>query len=345
MNMATEIFDRGELWRQARVLRKLGSPFVADVLEAAQRQLGHAPSTAAMIATWPGDPSAAALAMRFNAALHAIVRQGRSPCLSALYRGEHQDYDGAIATALAAEDEFIAGWMRDTPQTNEVGRAAAIAAALIVAHRRFGLPFELLEIGSSCGLNLNLAHYAYDLGGVLAGAAASPVRIAPIWRGSPPCAGSFEVVSARGIDLNPLHAGDEKTRDRLLAYVWADQPQRAERLERALALAQRHPPHIDQGDAATWLDQRLREPQPAGRCRVLFHSMVLQYLTAADRRIALALIEQAGARASGDRPFAWISFEWTPNRDEVQLWLTTWPTGGTRHLANCHAYGNWIEWR
>ncbi|NYT40118.1 DUF2332 family protein [Sphingomonas sp. R-74633] len=344
MNMMV-LSVEGELRRQARVARRLGSPFVASVLEAGHRQLGRAPRTEALIESWPRDPSASALAMRFNAALHCLARRGELEVLRGLYAREHEDYDGAIGAALAASDDFIAGWMENTPQTNEVGRAAAIGAALMAARHRFGLPFELFELGSSCGLNLNLARYGYDLGGVIAGEEHSPVQVVPLWTGPAPLPAPIEVAAARGVDLNPLDAGDLATRERLLSYVWADQPGRARRLERALDLALRHPPRIDRADAASWLAQRLEEPQTDGLCRVVFHSMVLQYLTAEDRQSVLYAIRTAGARATEARPLAWISFEWTPTRSEVHLSLTCWPSGETKRLATCHAYGNWIDWR
>lgn len=345
MNMAVHLHRQGELGRQAMVARNLGSPFVAAVLEAGERQLHRAPMTARLIAGWPQSPSAAALAMRFNAALHALARREILPVLTALYKGEHDEFDHAIGRALATQDGFIATWMRDTPQTNEVGRAAAICAALMAVQRNMGLPFELLELGSSCGLNLNLARYAYELGGLGAGVAGSPVRIAPVWRGERPVIAPFEVVAARGVDLNPLDAGDAMTRERLLAYVWADQPARARRLEQALELARRHPPLVDRGEALPWIVRQLEVPQQAGRCRTVFHSMVLQYLSDHDRRAVIGAIRAAGERATVEKPLAWISFEWTSLRDEVQLILTCWPDGERRILATCHAYGNWIDWQ
>ena len=345
MNMIATISEQGELGRQARIARDLGSPFVAAVLEAGQRQLRHAPQTAELIDNWPCDPSAAALAMRFNGALHALARRGRPPALAALYARRHDDFDGAIAAALAAGDAFIAEWMRTPPQTNEVGRAAAIAAALMTVRHALGLPFELLEIGSSGGLNLNLARYCYDLGGAAAGTLHSPVRIAPEWSGRAPPVAPLEVLEARGVDLNPLDPGDETTRERLLSFIWADQPVRARRLEQALGLARLHPPRVDRAGAVAWLGERLQALQPVGRCRVLFHSMVLQYLDEEEQAGLVEAIGRAGARATTERPFAWISFEWTPARDEVRLMLTCWPAGEPRLLATCHPYGDWIDWR
>lgn len=333
------------LSQYAEVTRTLGSPFVTAVLEAGERQLFHAPNTAALIADWTGNSAAAGLAMRFNGALHALARQEKLPLLSALYRQEHDDFDGALRSALSAEDDFVAQWMRDPPQTNEVGRSASIVAALMVARQQTGLPTELLELGSSCGLNLNLQHYSYTLGGLAAGVPDSPVRIAPQWRGASPVIEPIEVVSARGVDLKPLDPTDGATRERLLSFIWADQRERAQRLERALELAHRHRPLVERGNAVKWLARELAVPQQDGVGRTVFHSMVLQYLNEADRAAVIDMIADAGSRATPQRPLAWIGFEWTPARTEVQLRLSCWPTGTTRVLAVCHPYGEWVEWR
>ena len=102
--MTDHLATRGEFSRQADIARTLGSPFVAAVLEAGERHLGQAPRTAALIRSWPGDPSAAALAMRFNAAIHALARRGRPQRLESLYRRQHAwgdpRIDGAASIAI-----------------------------------------------------------------------------------------------------------------------------------------------------------------------------------------------------------------------------------------------------
>lgn len=345
MNMTAAAGGRMELRRQSRVARALGSPFVADILEAADRQLELAPHTAALITGWPDDPAEAALGLRLNSAMHALARRGSPPALAALFRRQHDNFDAAAAEAFQTEDRFIAEWMRNPTQTNEVARAAAISAALMVLRRETGVPAELLEIGSSCGLNLNLARYDYDLGGTRAGDPSSPVRIAPIWRGPPPEAAPLDILSARGVDIKPLDPQVAATRERLFAYVWADQHARARRLEGALEITRRFLPQVDRDDALTWLEERLTEPQISGSCRVVFHSMVLQYLKSDARYAFVDILHRAGARATHARPLAWISFEWTASRNEVQLMLTSWPGGDARLLAVSHPYGDWIEWR
>jgi hypothetical protein len=322
----------------------MGSPFIASVLEAVDRQLFKAPISAEMVANWPGDPAAAALALRFNGALHSLARRGTPLYLASLYCGEHDDFDGAIAAALSQHDRFIADWIRHPTQTNEVARAAAVMSALMAVRTERAMAFELLELGSSCGLNLNLARYAYTLGSVTVGDPLSAVRIEPHWRGPAPCVTPVSIASAQGIDLHPLNASDATHRERLLSFTWADQPGRSRRLEEALQIAVAHPPRVERGDAAVWLKKRLAEPQEAGRCRAIVHTMFLQYLNDNDRREIQAMIAAAGGRATADRPIAWIGFEWTPDRREVELRLTTWPAGQTVVLAKCHPYGDWLEW-
>jgi hypothetical protein len=333
-----------ELLRSAHISRSLGSPFVANVLEAAYSQILRAPRTAIMMADWPGDLAAAALSMRLNGALHALARRGKIAKLAALYRCEHQDFEGAIGEALAIGDDFIAEWMQHPTQTNEVGRAASLIAALMVAQTTTRCQFELLELGSSCGLNLNLGHYSYDLGGVRVGRANSSVLIAPRWEGAPPPVAPVEIVAARGTDLRPLDPSDDATRERLLSFVWADQTARAQRLERALDIARDYRPWIDRENAVDWLTERLNAPQQEGVCRVVMHSMVLQYLDEAGRRTVERAIREAGTQATEQRPLAGIAFEWTRDRSEVHLLLTCWPDGRTRHLATCHPYGDWVRW-
>lgn len=336
---------RGELSRHAIIVRGLGSSFVAAILEAGDRQLDRAPKTATLIRHWVGDASLDAVAMRFNAALHALARRGVSPSLSALYAQQHDDFDGAIGDALEAHDHAISASMRHTPQTNEVGRSGAIAAALLVARDRFGLPFDLMELGASCGLNLNLGLYGFHLGSIRTGVQDSSVQVAPSWIGDNPPPGPIEILSSRGVDLHPIKASDAQSRERLLSCVWADQPDRARRLEDALALAQIHPPQVDQGDAGPWLAEQLASPGQDGVCRVVYHSMFMQYLTVRRRDAIASIMRRASVQATSRRPLAWISFERTQARYEVVLRLSLWPQGESRVLATCHAYGKWIDWR
>ncbi|WP_336957925.1 DUF2332 domain-containing protein [Sphingobium aquiterrae] len=338
------IEDGGELLRQARICRAMDSPFTASMLEAAKRQLRETSRTGRRIADWPGNRGHAAVALRLAGGFHALARAGASDALTALYQNRTGDFDRVVADILSAQDAFLAGWLNAPPQTNEVGRAAAIMAALLMASARFGQPFELLELGSSAGLNLNLHRYAYDLGGVAAGDPASALRIRPEWRGPPPPNAKVEILRTRGVDIAPIALADPAQGERLMAYVWADRDDRMARLEQAIAIARAHPPALDRGNAAAWIADRLREPQAEGVTRAIFHSIVLQYIPAEGQAKIRAAILEAGQRATAARPLAWISFEWDEARNAIHLKLSCWPGDGERDIATCHPHAQWIEW-
>jgi hypothetical protein len=344
MKMLQTLGAKQAFTRQAQNCRSTGSTFVASVLEAVDRQLSHGPLSSGLVRGWMGDPAAAAVALRVNGALHALARRGQPQYLAELYSGEHDDFDGAVAAALSQEDQFIANWLRYPTQTNEVARGAGIMSALMAVAAERPMPFEIQELGSSCGLNLNLARYAYQLGDVSVGDASSPVRISPEWRGDDPPVAEVAIAAARGVDLSPLDAANPEHRERLLSFTWVDQPARSRRLETALLTAVVHPPQVDQGDAQLWLAERLAEPHPAGVCRAVVHTMFLQYLSDEARRDVAAMIARAGAAATAERPLIEIGLEWTTDRREVQLRLTTWPEGESQVLAKTHPYGDWVEW-
>ena len=53
------------------------------------------------------------------------------------------------------------------PQTNEVGRSAALIGGLLRINRGSDVPVRLFEIGSSAGLNLRADHYRYRYADIL----------------------------------------------------------------------------------------------------------------------------------------------------------------------------------
>src|SRR5690606_821020 len=130
-------------------------------------------------------------------------------------------------------------------------------------------------------------------------AAASPVRLAPEWRGGSPPAAEVRVVRRRGVDRQPLDPRSAITRERLQAYVWAEQRGRLARLGAALELAAADPAPVDEADAADWLEAQLSpEPEP-GVCRVVMHTIAFQYFPPEGQARIAARIAAAGARAGG----------------------------------------------
>ena len=332
---------------QAYWCERLGSPLTASLCRLLGERLERGTSVGRKVLDWPGDPlpTAEALALRLCAGLHWLVRRGAAPDLAALYPPSpppaEEELWPALENVLAARSDALAGWIERPPQTNEVGRAALLTAGLLVLARSFPLPVSLYELGASAGLNLLLDRFGYDLGGVAAGDPGSPVQLRPDWRGAPPPAARIEVAGGRGVDLNPARLPAD--RDRLIAYVWPDQPRRLDQIEAALAIAAGDPPLVDQADAADWIERRLAPAPQAGLCRVVLHSVAFQYFPPASQRRVEAHLEAVGAEARADAPLAWLRFEKLPQDDRYSLRLRRWP-GEDRLLAWGQPHGGWIDW-
>lgn len=336
---------RNAFRQQAFGCRAMNSPLTAEILEALADILDHSTRTGARILDWPGDPMADALKLRIAGGLHALARSGGDADLAALYRSGTGDFATVLIRVLQDWDDWLYPWLDSPPQTNEVGRSAALMAGLMVAAQRLDMPIELLELGSSAGLNLNLDRFHYNLGGLDSGPNDAAVRIMPEWTGNAPDGQSPHIIARSGVDQNPLDVGDDAIAERLLAYCWPDQHDRLARLEAAIGIARSHPPDVAAGDAADWIEHKLAEPQVKGTARVVMHSVFWQYLpVTTQNRIDAAIITAAKA-ANAERPFGWLSFEPDPPAiSPMQLRLRLWPSGESLHLASCHPHGASISW-
>ena len=335
---------------QADFCRASDAPILAGICDALAACLDDTSLTGRRVLDWPGDPIADGLPLRVAAPFHALVRSKRGGALAAVYRGETREpaaIEAALRVAIADHDGEIAAWLDGPPQTNEPARSGVLMAGLLTLAARFAplTRFELLEIGSSAGLNLMIDRYSFDLGGVRAGPADAPLHIEPEWRGPPPPAAEVRIERVRGVDIAPIDLGDPRQAERLMAYIWIDQRDRLERTARAIELAQATPPRLEQGDAADWIEARLAEPQADGVIRVLMHSIVWQYLPPATQRRIEAAMAAAGARASADRPLGWLAYEGERGLARHGLTVRSWPGDGKpARLASAHPHGAWIEW-
>ncbi|HUF55457.1 MAG TPA: DUF2332 family protein, partial [Thermohalobaculum sp.] len=182
---------RDSFRRQAVACRRMGSPFTARLCRVvASAGIDPATATGRRIADWPGDPVADALPLRLCGGLHALARSGRAPWLAAVYpprAAPEAELAAAVARAVAEEDAALDRWLSGPPQTNEIGRSGVLLGGLQIVAADTGAALELLEIGSSAGLNLLVDQWAYDLGrGLRWGAANAPLTVPCAWRGRAP---------------------------------------------------------------------------------------------------------------------------------------------------------------
>ena len=337
---------------QARFCAALGAPFTGALCRVLATAVPPESLTGQRLAAWPGEPMTDALPMRLTGALHWLVRAGRAPGLALLYPPAAMPDDAALGAALIslfadpAADAAVAEFLNSAPQTNEVGRAGALMPGLMRVAAATGLPLALHELGASAGLNLNMDRFAFDLGGVQLGDAASAVMVRPHWHGPPPPVAQVDVVARCGVDIAPLDASDDAVAQRLLAFIWADQPERLARTQAAIALARRYPPPLVPGDAADWLVSNLALAE--GVATVVYHSIAFQYFPPAGQARIIAHLNALGASATPARPLAWLRLEMDDPANPAQpaIRLTLWQGGAAAEqlLGHAHAHGSVVQW-
>lgn len=341
-----------QLRDQARACEALSSPLYARLLRAAAEDVAAGGPVWQVLRGHVGPGRSRALALRLMAAVHRLVLAGRARALAAHYPtagGRADDPDAAAAAFLAAVDDH-AGELADAVarpcQTNEVGRAAPVAGAVLWLAGRWGQPpLRLLEVGCAGGLQLRLDRFAYGDAAHRWGPRDSPVDLVGWWAEPPPwpLPAKLAVVERRGADRHPIDPRTDEGRLALASSVWADQPARLERLQAALRLAAAEPAVVEQADAVDWA-QRMLARLPAGVGTVLWHTVLWEYLTASERDGLAEAVHHAGQRASERAPLAWVRLEPATSLRAHALTVTTWPGGRERLLARSRAHGQDVTW-
>jgi hypothetical protein len=340
-------FIRQSFLRQAKACADLGSPFTARLCTLATERLTDETRVGETVLGWPGNPDGTgdALALRLAGTLHALVRSGHDPALSAVYPPHAVDDDtlwAAIEAAMRRDEAFMLERLKSAPQTNEVRRSSALLPGFLTIAALTGKPLILSEVGASAGLNMQWDRYAYRLGDFRWGAA-SPVELAPRWEGPPPPDATIEITERAGCDLNPLDPASEDDRLRLFSYIWADQQDRLDRTAAALEMATESGLQVEKADAIDWLRKRLATPRP-GLTHVIYHTIAWQYLPLALKAEGEALIADAGSRATLEAPLARLQLEADGKPDGAAILLTLWPSGEAREIGRADFHGRWVKW-
>jgi hypothetical protein len=335
---------------QGQICAGMGSPMYGDVLERVAADVAAGGVFAAILAGHDDDAGRLALPLRLLGGLHRLALDGRARGLGRWYPSTGGQWDAQAAwpdITLAASQYTgeLRAALDQPPQTNEVGRSAALIGGLLILGRRFALPVRLFEIGCSAGLNLRADYYRYRYPGGQWGPTDSPVTIDDAWRGQLPPAAELRIVQRHGYDIAPLDATSRDGELTLLSYVWPDQPARLDRLRGAIIVARRVPAPLELRNAVEAVDGL---SVASGTLTVLWHSIVWQYLSADDQAAVLAGIERLGADARADSPFAYLILE--PHRRtpespvEFAVRARCWPGGDDAVLGTCSPHGPPVTW-
>lgn len=333
---------------QAEHSTRADAPCTGRVIRAELAILETDTGLARRMENWAGLTLRDAMPLRVAGGLHYLMLSGEDRRLEPVYAGlmtEQGTIDEIVADMAVKYDARLMPWLDSPPQTNEAGRSASIMAALLWLSEKLGPKFEMNEIGASAGVNTMMERYFYDLGGVQVGPGDSPMRIVPEWRGSPPPSAHVEIAAIRGSDIAPVDLSDPEQALRLKAYVWPEATERMGRIDAAISLSAESPPDLAAMDAALFVEQMLARPQEAGVTRLLYHSVMWQYLPPVTQERITDAMESAGASATPERPLAWIRLETNRATFRHELQVRYWPGGGEWvQLAEAHPHGAWVEW-
>lgn len=272
--------------------------------------------------------------LRQAAALHRLVLTRAAPRLALHYpsvggSARSQTLWADAAQVLAEHGEQVRARMAATVvQTNEVGRSAPLWGGLqVAAQRAGGMGVRLLEVGASGGLNLRPDRIGYLVDEVV-GDPESPLRLDARWTGRPPADldAPLRVVHRAGCDVHPVDVATADGRLHLSSFVWPDDTVRWERLRAALALAAAEPVAVQLLSGPDFLSRELSRPHP-GELTVVWHSVVWQYVSPAERERGRAVLTRAATAATAEAPLALLVLE--PVRRGVgfrfELRLRMWP--------------------
>jgi len=316
--------------------------------------VAHNGPFARILAPFADAPFEAAYILRLLGGLHRMVLSGEAPRLARHYPSAGGDGDApatmaAIRELLADPPPQVLDALARPPQTNEVGRSAALASGMMVIAEETGLPLQLRELATSGGLNLRPDAYWYEQGGEGWGDASSPVRFTDLWEGgTPPFSAPCEIIDRRGCDRDPIDVRTDQGALTLLSYVWPEPAARFVRARDAIELFRAAPPAIDRAGVEEWLPAQLERRTP-GHTLVVYHSVFWQYLDERTRRTVRTMLQQAGQRSTAATPIAWLRLEPTPETYvPAELRLTLWD-GRTsdppeRLLATTGFHGGGMSW-
>lgn len=229
-----------------------------------------------------------------------------------------------------------------TTQTNEPNRSRLWFAALTRGTDLLGAPqpIALIELGASAGLNLLVDRYGYE---------------------SEPGAGVLPEIGFRiGVDIAPVDASDPRAASWLRACIWAEQPERLERLDAALATAARHiarhGPLVVAGDAVDSVADMV-DRCPPDLDVVIVSSWMQTYLSRDRRQELVDTVDAVGRRrdltwwsAEGPTVVPWMAEDPMPPRADTALptlvGVRRWRVGqlDTAVLGRCHPHLRWLEW-
>ena len=334
---------------QSQSCEAMGSPMYARLFHDLAADYQDNGRTYALLAGRSQRPIHDALPLRLAGALHRIVLHGKDERLARHYPSvggkPGEDFTSDVIAYMRDHLDEIDIALTQQVQTNEVGRSV-VHLSLLHWLTSVGIhDVDLLEIGSSAGLNLNCDRYYACSHQLRMGDPSSRVRLMGDWFTHTPAIPltGARIHRRRGTDVSPIDVTDNDDAMKLLSFVWPDQKERFARTKAAIDIAQQHRPIVDHQSADTWVRDQLERPRE--HATMIFHSIVWQYLgTHIQQNFTRALFE-AGQQATPSTPLVWARME--PDGPYADVQVDIWsgdqePKHFRLAQVGYHGYG--LKW-
>ena len=344
---APELTFHDALLHQSGLCAQLGSPLYAEIFQAMAADLTNNGVTAQISEHLTIRPLRDAAPLRIAGAIHRLALTGKAPSIARHFPSTGGNPGPTLVAdyleALAIFRNDIDDGLSRSVQTNEVGRTTMLVTGMSFFAREVGIPAtHLREVGSSCGLNLQVDEYFFNANGASYGNGNALVRFEDSAWGTPrpDIAQCPALLSRAGCDIAPLDARNENDQFTLLSFVWPDQFNRFVRLRNAINNACASPTYVSphQKDAAEWIHQQF-ENTSTDEPVLIFHSIVWQYLSQKTKDVFREAVNNHCTQRSA--PTGWLRMEPAgPVADlRIDIWQGTRKTHSDQMLADSSYHG------
>ncbi len=288
----------------------------------------------------------------FFASVQSLLYKEPNQELAQYYPSITQNHKSGLPFALFKEfcldhqQEIIELEQNNIVQTNALNRTAYLLP--IFSHLFDNEEINIIDIGTSAGLTLNMDKYEYHYNDQYH-FGNSLVKIkSEIKSGSIPLFNRMVKIKNRiGIDQNPLDVNNIENAHWLKSLIWADQVERLEKIENAINLAREENINFIKASQLFEFEEIILE-QEKNIPLIVYHTHALYQFSKEERNNFWKLMDKIGK----ERDFTYLATEGSRvfKKDYsikgILVEVTQYKKGkkNTQLMAHTNGHANWIKW-
>lgn len=288
----------------------------------------------------------------FLASIHYLLLKSPTHELSAYYPSINKNpkiglpFELFKSFCLNHKQEIIELEQSKIVQTNALNRCAYLMP--IISSLFDDIPINIVDIGTSAGLTLNMDKYEYHYNDkCLIGRSPVKIRSKIIGGELPKFKEIIKINNKIGIDQNPLDLKIAENAIWLKALIWADRIERIEKIEQAIRIAKQENIQFEKAKSIADFEE-LIQCQPSDMPLVIYHTHTLYQFTPQEREAFWNLINRIGK----ERDLIYLATEHNGilqtdyGLSGVLVEVTQYKKGGksSKIAAQTNGHADWIKW-